>query len=173
MTIEESSPSLSNKKLNLPPRVPGVAHFGKCTRFSLTVRWNFSWNPSQIRTDLSHHRGKPKVCGDGGLEANRFFSQDKDDLFSSEPLFGEFAGQMGSRNFMVALDGEPHRHMRKVMQRGYSKSGLAPHLDPSRGRAHLSHCSEMEARADSLCARYVSETCHRATWHRIDETFIQ
>jgi len=64
-----------------------------------------------------------------GLEANRFFSQDKDEIFSSEPLFGEFAGQMGSKNFMVAQDGVPHRHMRKVMQRGYSKSGLAPHLD--------------------------------------------
>jgi cytochrome P450 len=64
-----------------------------------------------------------------GLEANRFFSQDKEEIFSSEPLFGEFARQMGSANSLVALDGMPHRHMRKVMQRGYSKSGLAPHLD--------------------------------------------
>lgn len=64
-----------------------------------------------------------------GLEANRLLAQDKDGLFASEVLFGEFARQMGSHNFMVALDGEPHRHMRKVMQRGYSKSGIAPHLN--------------------------------------------
>lgn len=64
-----------------------------------------------------------------GLEANRLLAQHGEDHFTSEPLFGEFAEQMGSSNFLVALDGEPHRHMRKVMQRGYSKGNMAIHLD--------------------------------------------
>ncbi len=129
MTTTESTSSLRNNKLNLPPRVPGLPILGSAL--------DFLNRPMEFFLESYHKYGpifriaaaNQKFVVMGGLEANRFFSQDKDEVFSSEPLFGEFGKQMNSRNFMVALDGEPHRHMRKVMQRGYSKSGLAPHLD--------------------------------------------
>ena len=63
-----------------------------------------------------------------GLDANRFLAKEGEGHFTSKPLFGEFAEQMGSPNFLVAIDGEPHSHMRKVMQRGYSKGGIAPQI---------------------------------------------
>jgi len=130
MTVSET---INNKPINpalpAPPRVPGLPILGNAL--------DFLNRPMEFFLDCYHKYGpifhitavNQKFVVMAGLEANRFFSQDKDEIFSSEPLFGEFAGQMGSKNFMVAQDGVPHRHMRKVMQRGYSKSGLAPHLD--------------------------------------------
>ena len=130
MTVSET---INNNPLNpalpIPPRVPGLPILGNAL--------DFLNRPMEFFLDCYHKYGpifritaaNQKFVVMAGLEANRFFSQDKDEIFSSEPLFGEFAGQMGSKNFMVAQDGVPHRHMRKVMQRGYSKSGLAPHLD--------------------------------------------
>ncbi|MBK9924269.1 MAG: cytochrome P450 [Anaerolineales bacterium] len=119
----------ANTQLPPPPLVPGLPLLGSAL--------DFLNRPMEFFLDCYHKYGpifritaaNQKYVVIAGLEANRFFSQDKDEIFSSEPLFGEFAQQMGSANFMVAIDGAPHRHMRKVMQRGYSKSGLAPHLN--------------------------------------------
>lgn len=130
MTISETIQTTKiNQQLPAPPHVPGLPILGNAL--------DFLYRPMEFFLECYHKYGpifhitaaNQKFVVMAGLEANRFFSQDKDEIFSSEPLFGEFAAQMGSSNFMVALDGIPHRHMRKVMQRGYSKSGLAPHLD--------------------------------------------
>lgn len=130
MTISETIQTTKiNQQLPAPPHVPGLPILGNAL--------DFLYRPMEFFLECYHKYGpifritaaNQKFVVMAGLEANRFFSQDKDEIFSSEPLFGEFAAQMGSANFMVALDGIPHRHMRKVMQRGYSKSGLAPHLD--------------------------------------------
>jgi cytochrome P450 len=123
--------NITNTRNNLPapPHVSGLPLIGSAL--------DFLYRPMEFFLESYHKYGpifhisaaNQQYVIMAGLEANRFFSQDKDEIFSSKPLFGEFAQQMGSANFLVALDGAPHRHMRKVMQRGYSKSGLAPHLD--------------------------------------------
>lgn len=64
-----------------------------------------------------------------GLEANQFLARAGDELLSSEALFGGFAREMGTRVFLVALDGAEHRRLRKLMRRGYSREMLAPRLD--------------------------------------------
>src|SRR5215216_1879521 len=130
MTVSESVDNNTfNPVLPSPPTVPGLPVLGNAL--------DFLNRPMEFFLDCYHKYGpifriraaNQKFVVMAGLEANRFFSQDKDEIFSREPLFGEFARQMGSANFLVAQDGAPHRQMRKVMQRGYSKSGLAPHLD--------------------------------------------
>mgnify|MGYP000867406056 CR=1 FL=1 len=118
-----------NKQLPAPPRMPGLPLLGNAL--------DFLNRPIEFFLESYHKYGpifritaaNQKFVVLAGLEANRFMAQDKDEIFTSESLFGEFAAQMGSRNFLVAQDGAPHRHMRKVMQRGYSKSGIAPKLD--------------------------------------------
>ncbi len=64
-----------------------------------------------------------------GLEANLFLAQAGEEYLTSEPLFGDFAREMGAENFTVALDGDPHRHLRRIQRYGYSKQAMAPHLD--------------------------------------------
>lgn len=64
-----------------------------------------------------------------GLEANLFLARAGDEYFSSESLFGGFAREMGTRVFLVALDGEEHRRLRKLMRRGYAREMLAPRVD--------------------------------------------
>ncbi len=129
MSIQTMQVPGSNSLLPPPVKVPGLPFLGNAL--------DFLSRPMEFFLDCYHKYGpvfhiqaaNQKYVVMAGLEANQFMAQDRDEHFSSEPLFGEFARQMGSANFLVAIDGQPHAHMRKVMQRGYSKSGLAPHLD--------------------------------------------
>ncbi|MBK9056096.1 MAG: hypothetical protein IPL78_35920 [Chloroflexi bacterium] len=97
-----------------------------------------------------------------GLEANRFMAQVSEEYLSSEPLFGEFAAEMGSPNFLVAIDGPAHRHMRKVMQRGYSKGGLAPHLEHFADLTQSGRPNGVSVRR--FCEGSVTAARHRNSW---------
>jgi cytochrome P450 len=130
MTVSET---INNNPLNpalpIPPLVSGLPVLGNAL--------DFLNRPMEFFVESYHKYGpifRIQVANQsyvvlGGLEANRFLAQAPDYMFSSEPLFGDFAKEMDAPSSPVTLDGEPHRHMRKVMQRGYSKSGLAPHLN--------------------------------------------
>ncbi|NDJ53325.1 MAG: cytochrome P450 [Chloroflexi bacterium] len=63
-----------------------------------------------------------------GLEANMFLAREGDELLSSEVLFGPMGREMGADQFLVAMDGPPHRHLRKLMRAGYAKTATEPHL---------------------------------------------
>jgi cytochrome P450 len=63
-----------------------------------------------------------------GLEANQFLADVGDEVFSSEELFGGFAHEMQTDIFLVAMDGPPHKYLRKIMHHGYSRSALVPHM---------------------------------------------
>jgi cytochrome P450 len=123
----QSRSEIYNK--NLPPRVPGLPVLGSA--------YDFLYRPIEFFLEAYHQYGpifriqalNQRFVVMGGLEANRFLAKEGEEHFSSEPLFGEFGREMGAEYFLVSLDGEPHRHMRKVMQRGYSKGGIAPHID--------------------------------------------
>jgi cytochrome P450 len=129
MTVSSLSHTAEANQPLPPPRVPGLPVLGNAL--------DFLYRPIEFFLDSYQKYGpifhisafNQRYVVLAGLEANRFLAQDSGELFSSEPLFGEFARQMGSANFLVAIDGEAHRHMRKVMQRGYSKSGVGTHLD--------------------------------------------
>ena len=115
----------------LPPpiKVPGMPVLGNAR--------DFLARPMEFFLECYHKYGpvfniaaaSQKYTVMAGLEANLFMAQDKAEHFSSAALFGDFARQIGSANFLVAIDGPHHSHLRKIMQRGYSKSGMAPHLD--------------------------------------------
>lgn len=63
-----------------------------------------------------------------GLEANRLLAKDGNELFTGERFFGGFAEQFETQNFLPAMEGPTHRHLRKVLRPGYSKEAVAPHL---------------------------------------------
>jgi cytochrome P450 len=63
-----------------------------------------------------------------GPQANQFASRVGDEFLGSEELFGGFAREMGTMAFLPALDGDPHRHLRKIMRPGFSKDTIVPHI---------------------------------------------
>lgn len=63
-----------------------------------------------------------------GIEANQFLSRQGDEHFSSQELFGDFADEMNTEVFLVALDGEHHRHLRKIMRPGFSRERIVPFM---------------------------------------------
>lgn len=123
----------------LPPKFPGLPLLGNAL--------DFLNRPIELFLEAYHQLGpifriqaaNQQFVVLAGLEANRFMAQVGEEYLSSKPLFGEFAAEMGSPNFLVAIDGPAHRHMRKEMQRGYSKGGIAPHLD------HFVHLTQQRA----------------------------
>lgn len=65
-----------------------------------------------------------------GLEANLLLQREGEEIFGSEKLFGGMARQFDTDVMMTMLDGEEHRHMRKIMRPGFAKSSVAPHIGP-------------------------------------------
>ena len=63
-----------------------------------------------------------------GYEANQLLSRDADNNIGSERLFGGFGRDMETDILLVALDGEPHRHMRRVMRESFSKTAIRQNL---------------------------------------------
>lgn len=63
-----------------------------------------------------------------GLDANQFLSRAGEEYLGSRELFGGFAEEMRSDVFLVAMDGEPHRRLRKLMRRGFSREAIVPHV---------------------------------------------
>lgn len=112
-----------------PPQVPGLPLLGSTIQFlnrpiEFFLECYEKYGPVFGISAASQH-----YVVLAGLEANQFLAQERDECLTSRKVFGEFAAQMGSENFLIAIDGPQHAYMRKVMQRGYSKSGLGPHLN--------------------------------------------
>lgn len=64
----------------------------------------------------------------GGLAANQFLAQHGDEYLTSARFFGGFAKEMGDGLFLPAMEGEAHRHLRKILRPGYSKEAMTPHI---------------------------------------------
>ena len=113
----------------LPPQVPGLPLLGSGLKMmndplSYLVSCCEQFGPIFRLRALNRN-----LTVMAGLEANQFLARAGDEHFGSETLFGGFAREMGTRVFLVALDGEEHRRLRKLMRRGYSREMLAPRLD--------------------------------------------
>ena len=63
-----------------------------------------------------------------GQEANQFLAKHGEEYLGSRELFGGLADELQTDVFMVAMDGEPHRKLRKIMRRGFSREAIQPQL---------------------------------------------
>lgn len=63
-----------------------------------------------------------------GAEANQFFMREGDALLGSDDLFGGLAQETNTNINLAALDGERHRHWRKIMRPGYSREAFLRNL---------------------------------------------
>ncbi|MBK9125470.1 MAG: cytochrome P450 [Chloroflexi bacterium] len=111
-----------------PPRMPGIPY--------LTDNVNMLNDP--LRYLVQGYRelgpvfrvrmGFTEYTVLAGLEANLFLQREAEQYLTSETLFGGMARQFNTDVMLTMLDGEPHRHMRKVMRPGFSRSAIAPHV---------------------------------------------
>ena len=87
-----------------------------------------------------------------GLEANQFLAKEGERVFSSESLFGGLARAMNTDVLLAMLDGTPHRHMRKLHRRGFSRSAGMEHLETMMevAQEHLSKWDTEIAVFDSM-----------------------
>ncbi|MDZ4770954.1 MAG: cytochrome P450 [Chloroflexota bacterium] len=113
---------------SLPPLAEGLPYLGSALDLRI--------DPTRYLVDLYHRHGavfRFRLLGQiywvmAGIDANRFLAREGDAHFSSEKLFGSMGAEMGADAYLVAMDGAPHRHFRKVMRRGYSREAIATSL---------------------------------------------
>lgn len=94
-------------------------------------------DPLQSMVQMYHHYGPifriralhKRFTVLAGLDANYFLTKQGERHLGSERLFGGMARQLGTKTFLVAMDGPDHRDLRRQMKRGYSKQALVPHID--------------------------------------------
>jgi cytochrome P450 len=63
-----------------------------------------------------------------GEDANKFLAKEDSVLLESHTLFGGFADAVNTDVMLTAIDGEPHKHMRRLMRPGFSRSAAVPHI---------------------------------------------
>jgi len=63
-----------------------------------------------------------------GIEANRFLMRDAALHLHTHPMFKAFAGELGTQTFLVAMDGDEHRHLRRQLKGGYARIPFADRL---------------------------------------------
>lgn len=63
-----------------------------------------------------------------GRQANLFMTQKGDSVLHSHELFGDFARELETEIFLVALDGAEHRHLRGEMRDGYAREAYTRYL---------------------------------------------
>lgn len=135
-TIWRSGPSTAP----LPPWAPGLPVLGSALKLMNDPVRYLTACYQQFGPIFRLRALNRQITVLAGLEANQFLARAGDEHFGSEELFGGFADEMGTRVFLVAMDGEPHRRVRKLMRRGYSREMIAPHVnevvDMVRQRAH-------------------------------------
>ncbi len=111
-----------------PPLVPGLPLFGSALKLRFDPLAYFLELHKQYGDIFQVKLLNRPVTVLVGLEANQLLAQRSDQLFGSKQLFGDFGNQMQTEIFLVAMDGEPHHHLRKLMKQGYSRSQAAAHL---------------------------------------------
>jgi cytochrome P450/CRP-like cAMP-binding protein len=60
-----------------------------------------------------------------GPEANRFFAKNCDRYFGNAELFHKMSSELGTGHYLSALDGEPHRDLRRKLKPGFSREAIS------------------------------------------------
>lgn len=112
-----------------PPRVPGLPFLGN----ALALRGDMA----RFLVDNYHRYGaayRIRILSReytvlAGIEANQLLAKAGNELLTGERAFHGFAAEMGDGAFLPAMEGEPHRHLRRILRPGYAKEALVPHMD--------------------------------------------
>ncbi|MFZ4813872.1 MAG: cytochrome P450 [Phototrophicaceae bacterium] len=123
-----SPPINSLKPVSAAPQPPGLPLLGQSL--------NMLTDPVRYLTDQYQQYGSVFRVKLGathyvilaGTEANHLLAREDGQSFTSDMVFEEFGRVTGTDIFIVAIDGPDHKHMRRLMRAGYSRSTIVPHL---------------------------------------------
>lgn len=125
--------TLANQTLNLqqnqvPPCVPGLAILGNALALNRNPLAFFVQAYQQYGPVYRIRALQREILVLAGLEANQFMTRHGDEYLGSQELFGNFAAEMDTEIFLVAMDGSEHRHLRGEMRDGYSRDAFFRYL---------------------------------------------
>ncbi|MGJ3240982.1 MAG: cytochrome P450 [Anaerolineae bacterium] len=115
-----------------------VAEAPRATGFPLVGNtFDMLYDPARFLTETYHKLGSvfhvqagfKKYVVLAGEDANKLLAREDGVLLESHTLFGDFAEFIGAEYMLTAIDGEPHKHMRRMMRQGFSRSAAMPHVN--------------------------------------------
>ena len=124
-TIDWTSKSRETIK---PPLVPGLPLLGNALELTNDSVGFFVKNYQRFGPIFRIQALNQKFIVLAGPEANHFMSQIGDDYLSPREIWSKIIPEYGTDMFISALEGASHRHLRQVMNRGYSREAILPHL---------------------------------------------
>ena len=111
-----------------PPLVPGLPLLGSSLDLTSDSVGFFVKNYQQFGPIFRVQAANQSFTVLAGPEANNFMSQVGDEYLSPHKVWTKFFPEYGTDVLISAMEGTAHRHLRQVMNRGYSREAILPHI---------------------------------------------
>jgi cytochrome P450/CRP-like cAMP-binding protein len=120
---------LPRNALPLPPLVPGWPVLGNALEMAADpvqfwVNAARKYGPAYRVRYPTAPSGEMTVLA--GLEANEFATRHGHEVFTTEQYYAKLSRETGTKNYICALDGEPHTFYRKVVKPALSREATTP-----------------------------------------------
>ena len=119
-----------NHTLSLPPQIPGLPIIGCALQTVLSDPRDFLLSQViklgpifQLKAFHIHYVVM------AGPAANQFVNIEGRELFESNTFWSGMMHELEADNFLIGLDGEDHRLLRKLFKRDFSKAAIEPHCE--------------------------------------------
>jgi cytochrome P450 len=117
----------TNQKLK-PPLVPGLPFLGNALGMTNDFVGFLVKNYQQFGSIFRVKVPNQSFIILAGVEANNFMSQVGDNYLTLHEIWKSYSQEYGTDIFISRMEGSAHRHLRQIMNRGYSREAILPHL---------------------------------------------
>lgn len=111
-----------------PPLVPGLPLLGSTLELNNDFMGFLVKNYKEFGSIFRVQVPNQNFTVLAGSEANNFMSQAGDDHLTLCQIWNIYAQEYGTDVFISLMEGAAHRHLRQVLNRGYSPAAILPHI---------------------------------------------
>jgi cytochrome P450 len=111
-----------------PPLVPGLPLLGSTLELNNDFMGFLVKNYKEFGSIFRVQVPNQNFTVLAGSEANNFMSQAGDDHLTLCQIWNIYAQEYGTDVFISLMEGAAHRHLRQVLNRGYSPAAILPHM---------------------------------------------
>lgn len=119
---------VETRKYTKPPQMPGLPALGSALELMRSPLAFFVRGYHELGSVYRVRAANRDLYVLAGRQANLFMTQKGDGVLHSHELFGDFARELETEIFLVAMDGAPHRHLRGEMRDGYAREAYMRYL---------------------------------------------
>jgi cytochrome P450 len=108
----------------LPPLVKGIPFLGSTLELASDSLGFFVKQYHEVGAIFRVRAANRQFTVLAGTEANQFVNQVGTEFLGSREFWQEFSKELGVKDLLVSLDGEPHQRQRRFFQPSYSRNAI-------------------------------------------------